>query len=1312
MTKVLPFLTLALTMSTAVLHADSGSNGFRTATILVGFNIEASETNKLLLYNSALANELKRIGQGVHVLQVPAGLEEPILGFLKKSSLVRYAELDYRHKATGATVPNDPAFGNQWGLLNVGQLLNGYSGIPGQDIGATQAWGIATGSNSVVVALLDSGTQYTHPDLFANMWNNPGGIGGCAAGTHGYNVLAGNCDPMDDETWFGGHGTHVAGIAGAAGNSGAGVSGVNWTTNMMSVKWISSNATGFTSDLISAMDWVVRAKQAGVNIGVVNDSATWAGDAYSQALSDEIDLLGANGMLFVGASGNSGVNVETTPTYPCSYNRPNQICVAAAEMDGSLWVAANYGVNKVQLCAPGANIYSTLRVSNYGIVSGGSMAAAMVSGAAALVLSANPQSMSSLRSTILAAVDLKPTMVGKTVTGGMLNVCKALPGCGVAPVAAPAPIGSPVVSGLPQFGSVVSASTGRWSGSPVSFLYQWLRCDSIGQNCAPIAGATTRTYGIFAAVDIGATLSVAVTASNSFGNAAASASASAMVVNIGPVFAIGSTIADGSNLGGSVRWQATPSQTVNYVEFYVDGALSQSYTAAPYLYNASTTGLFDSTSLPAGTHALGIRGLASDNRTLSFYAATVTLSNAPFNTALPAISGSPATGKTLLVSNGNWNNSPTSFSYQWQQCDIGGNNCVAIAGATLSNYTVGAADGNRALRCKVTASNASGLTAAVSNTVAITLPGVINSPLPSGAIGSIYSAQFTATGGVAPYSWSITVGSLPAGLSLNGSTGAITGIPAAAGIANFTVQVTDSASQAGSALFSIRIGAPGTNIALLQSNSVEGTAVGSISASFNTSTGSGNLILAFVRMSTTSQTVSVTDSAGNNYVDAVSQVQNSDGHQIHLFYARNIKGGLNSVNATFSSTNNHPFLAIYEYSGLHKLNPLDRTTSAQGDGSTTAATPATAVTVSANEVVFSGAGLPNAWSGTASAGAGYTIQQQDTGSSRAATEVQTVIIAGSYSGMFALSTTASWSAVVATFAVQTPPGAPAITTAALPNGTIGSTYSATLGLTGGTSPFTWSIASGSLPAGLTLDSASGTIAGVPLSTGSNSFTVQVADAGGLTAGAPLSITINGLASIAKVQSKSTQGSSVSSLGTSFASANTIGNLIVVYLRMSSSNQTVTVRDTLGNTYTRAAAQVQNSDGHQSYIFYTRNGVTGNNTVTAAFSGVNGHPWIALYEFSGVSTLDKTASAQGNGAAPLTSAVNTTAASELIFSGAGLPNVWGGSITAGAGLSLDQQNTATSRAVTEYRIVNSGGTYSGGFTLSTSADWSTVLAAFK
>ena len=282
----------------------------------------------------------------------------------------------------------------------------------------------------------------------------------------------------------------------------------------------------------------------------------------------------------------------------------------------------------------------------------------------------------------------------------------------------------------------------------------------------------------------------------------------------------------------------------------------------------------------------------------------------------------------------------------------------------------------------------------------------------------------------------------------------------------------------------------------------------SISAS---GTGVGTMAVAFVRMSTTNQTVSVTDSLGNVYTRAVSQAQSTDGHQTAIYYAKNVAAGVNTVTAQFSAANAHPFLAIYEYAGLSATAPLDKVAAAQGNNSNTASSGATAATIAANELIFSGAGFPNAWPGTVTAGAAYTLLRQDlSGTSRAVNESQTANAAGSFNPAFTLSAPTNWSAVTATFAAAT--SAPvSIATTTLPGGLVNNTYNGSVSALGGTVPYTFSVTSGVLPAGLTLNSTTGTITGTP--TGANgtlttlngqtfvsySFTVQVKDAQGQTA---------------------------------------------------------------------------------------------------------------------------------------------------------------------------------------------------------------------
>ena len=362
-----------------------------------------------------------------------------------------------------AAAPNDPSFSLQWGDSNTGQLIPGQEseerlgpeakGTPGADDRALEAWALTTGSRSIVIGETDTGVDYTHPDLAANIWSNPGGVGGCAAGTHGYNVLTHGCEPMDDDKAYGGHGTHVAGIMGAVGNNGIGVAGMNWQTTILPAKWLNSSAWGETSGLIEALQWLVAAKQAGVNVRVVNDSATFKGTAYSQALSDEIDTLGANDILFVTAAGNTGDNddEEKVRRYPCGYDRPTEICVTATDNNDKLPSWANYGPHTVDLAAPGVSVYSTLREGKYGYLTGGSMAAAQVSGAAALILSAQPSlSAQELKTDIVGDVDQSPSLAGKVISGGRLDVAKAL-------AAVALPLGSGSTAGGTGAGSQTAA---------------------------------------------------------------------------------------------------------------------------------------------------------------------------------------------------------------------------------------------------------------------------------------------------------------------------------------------------------------------------------------------------------------------------------------------------------------------------------------------------------------------------------------------------------------------------------------------------------------------------------------------------------------------------------------------------------------------------------------------------------------------------------------------------------------------------------------------------------------------------------------
>jgi hypothetical protein len=432
-----------------VVPAKHQNHLYRAGVLLVGFRSGVSAARRRVVERRAGIRLLRplsgavgstgaarslarRIGR-TFIASVDEGREMWAARVLRRDHrLVRFAELDYLMRATGLTrIPNDPSFALQWSALNHGQNVDGVRGIRGADDKAAVAWTVTTGRRSIVIGEVDTGVDYLHPDLAANTWTNPGGIGGCPAGTHGYNVIAGICDPADDDTTYNGHGTHVAGIMGAVGNNHLGVAGMNWSTTILPVKWLDADASGDTDQLISALDWLLRAKQAGVDVRVINDSATFVGTAYSQALSDEIDLLGANNVLFVTAAGNTSQDNDNPSfrRYPCGYDRPTELCVTATDQHDQLPSWANWGTHTVDLGAPGDHILSTLRNGNYGYIDGGSMAAAQVSGAAALILSKAPLSATGLRSDILEHVDRLPSLRGRVRTSGRLDLCRAISAC-------------------------------------------------------------------------------------------------------------------------------------------------------------------------------------------------------------------------------------------------------------------------------------------------------------------------------------------------------------------------------------------------------------------------------------------------------------------------------------------------------------------------------------------------------------------------------------------------------------------------------------------------------------------------------------------------------------------------------------------------------------------------------------------------------------------------------------------------------------------------------------------------------------------
>ncbi len=685
--------------------AGGSGTAFRAGVVLVGFRPGVSPGRRLALERAVGARGARRLGPAVrgrgaggaaHVagepvplaLTVSRGAVLTAVRRLRGDPAVAYAEPDYLMQASAT--PNDPSFGLQWAANNTGQSIPtqnseevlgaSANGTPGADDRALAAWGVSTGTRSIVIGETDTGVNYNHADLGANIWSNPGGIGGCAAGTRGYNVLTSTCEPMDNDTVYGGHGTHVAGIMGAVGNNSIGVAGMNWQTTILPVKWLDSSASGSTSGLIAALQWLLAAKQAGVNLRVVNDSATFVGTAYSQALSDEIDTLGANNVLFVTAAGNTGANndEEAVRRYPCGYDRASEICVTATDNNDKLPSWANYGPHTVDLAAPGVSIYSTLRNGGYGYLSGGSMASPQVAGAAALILSVAPTlSATALKADILEHVDPLPSLAGKVITGGRLNVCRALPGCITPP--------PPTTFGKSNVG-----------GSSDSFLADRKR---VSRYALPTAGALTKLSVYLAPTGVaGQQVLKGVVYADSGGSPGA-------LLGTSEELTFKSTqVAGWYDLKFALPLKLS---AANYWIGAITGATS---SVAGFRYD-SVTGSRDynpNTYTSGPTNPFG--AFTSDSEQASLYATytATTLTAPPSNTLPPTIIGTAQQGQTLTEVHGAWTNSPTSYAYQWLRCDSSGNSCTPIPSATSQAYVPVSGDVGHTLRVKETASNEGG----------------------------------------------------------------------------------------------------------------------------------------------------------------------------------------------------------------------------------------------------------------------------------------------------------------------------------------------------------------------------------------------------------------------------------------------------------------------------------------------------------------------------------------------------------------------------------------------------------------------------
>jgi subtilisin family serine protease len=407
--------------------AEAPKPRFRPDRILVEPKNASSVTKLAALQKRKNHQVLKRFADlgNLQVIQLNAGAD-PLseIQAYNASGLVAHAEPDYLLHAS--LVPNDPAMTNGmlWAMKNIGQS----SGKSDADIDATEAWNTINSAESIIVAVIDTGVRVTHEDLAANIWRNSKEVAngldddgnGVADDLHGFNSVDGTGNPDDDN----GHGTHVAGTIGASANNGKGVAGVAWNVKIMACKFLTNDGGGATSDAIECIDY---ARKNGAK--VIN--ASWGGPDNSYYLERAIKNAGASGIVFVTAAGNELENNDLYPSYPANYKLPNVVSVAATTRNDVLDSSySNYGATTVHLAAPGSSILSTWNTSDkaYVTLNGTSMATPHVAGAVALLKAYYPtDNVTETVQRLLTGTDKLPSLAGKVISGGRLNLANLFP---------------------------------------------------------------------------------------------------------------------------------------------------------------------------------------------------------------------------------------------------------------------------------------------------------------------------------------------------------------------------------------------------------------------------------------------------------------------------------------------------------------------------------------------------------------------------------------------------------------------------------------------------------------------------------------------------------------------------------------------------------------------------------------------------------------------------------------------------------------------------------------------------------------------
>ncbi|RYG67650.1 hypothetical protein EON80_13175, partial [bacterium] len=412
-----PLLSALLLSGATYAQAAPVTSDYAPGEILI--RVKSDSTTKVRRFAlSTGASTARTYGStGWQRIKLPANVSvDTAIARFKKQSGVIAAEPNYKLRTLKA--PNDPEYKDLFNL---------------ERIGASSAWNVTTGSSEVVVAVLDTGVKYDHPDLAANMWKNPSEVAnngkdddgnGIVDDVYGYDAYNIDGNPMDDN----GHGTHCAGVIGAVGNNKVGIAGINWKVKIMALKMFGADGSTFSSEAIDCYLYAIAQKKRGVKLGVISNS--WGGLGKAESIRSVMQLAADNGIISICAAGNESTNNDLKYNHPSNDDVTGLVAVGATNNDDVPAGFSNYGKKTVDLFAPGVNVYSTWIGKGraaYNLESGTSMATPHVAGAAALLLSQAPSlTPAALKARLLEAVDVLPQLKNLSVTSGRLSLAKLL----------------------------------------------------------------------------------------------------------------------------------------------------------------------------------------------------------------------------------------------------------------------------------------------------------------------------------------------------------------------------------------------------------------------------------------------------------------------------------------------------------------------------------------------------------------------------------------------------------------------------------------------------------------------------------------------------------------------------------------------------------------------------------------------------------------------------------------------------------------------------------------------------------------------